>query len=66
MNRPQRVLMVVALGMFFLLFHAIGVDYYRRQEDPNLNVILLFRIRVADFALLTLWAVSGLAVLRKW
>lgn len=66
MNRPQRILVVIALAVFFLLLHEIGVDYYERQEDPSLNVILLFRTRLADLFLLLLWTFSSLAVFLKW
>lgn len=66
MTRPQRLFVVVTLAVFLFLLHEIGMDYYERQEDPSLNVILLFRLRLADFGLLALWTVSGLWVLRDW
>ena len=65
-TRAQRVLAVVALGVFFFLLHQIGAYYYERQEDPSFNVILLFRLRIVDFGLLLLWALSGFALLRRW
>jgi len=65
-NRAQRVFVVVVLGVLFLLLHRFGIYYYERQEDPSLNVILLFRVPLVDSVLLALWGIAGFALLRDW
>ncbi|MGH9179264.1 MAG: hypothetical protein ACRD0N_12020 [Acidimicrobiales bacterium] len=66
LNKPQRVLTVVALGVALYVLHLVGADNHHRQEDPSLNVILLFRLRVADLGLLAIWFVSSRATLHRW
>lgn len=66
MNRPQRVLVSVALAVFFVILHAIGTDFYHRREDPGFAVILLFRVHLMDFVPLVGWFVPAFGGLRRW
>lgn len=66
MNRAQQVFAIVVTSTFFFLVHRVGAHYYERQDDPSFGEILLFRLRLADFAILALWALCGFLVLRQW
>ncbi len=68
MNRPQRVVLVVALGVLVVIVRSLVIDYYAGEEDGEFNPVraLLLGLRFLDLTLLTAWVVASAVLLRRW